>query len=117
MVSKLSLYKNKRLRSFVAGLLLIIFAFSVTPTIVLHNWLANHTDSVRKLPDTGQTQVAKQLFNCHCDNIVAESAFTETASIIITVPGQLFTVQQNCSIIHLPSSPHFYFSQRGPPVV
>ena len=91
------------------------FCIQYNTNYFLHNWLANHTDSVRKLPDNGRDQVAKTLFNCHCDSIVAESPFIAADNIILVVPRQQFTVKQNCSTVYLPSSPHFYASLRGPP--
>lgn len=109
--------KNLVIKKIAAAFMLIVFAFSITPTILFHNWLAKHTDSVKKSFGTNHTQVGKKLFNCHCDHIVAESPFTETAFVLIPAPKQLFTAAQENSIVHLHSSPHFYFSLRGPPVV
>jgi hypothetical protein len=97
--------------------MLIIFAFSVTPTILLHNWTANHTDSVKKITDTGQQQLSKKLFNCHCDNIVAESPFTEIHYYTYLPVEQKFTniIGQPC--IDLSLVPQGSVSLRGPPSV
>lgn len=112
---KTGLIRNKFIRSFTAAFMLILFAFSVTPTIVLHNWFANHKDAVQKLPDNNQDQLAKQVFNCHCDNIVAESPFTKPAVNFQFAAIQIFSLQQETKIVRLPSSTHFHFSLRGPP--
>jgi hypothetical protein len=101
----------------VAGLMLVIFAFSITPTIILHNWLANHKDSVRKLPAKNQQLVGKVLFNCNCDNIVAESPFTEPENSFQLPQVQPFSIQQETNLVHFISSEYFHFSLRGPPVV
>ena len=97
--------------------MLIVFAFSITPTIVFHNWVANHTDTFKKSADTKAHQVGKQTFNCHCDNIVAESPFTEPETFISLTPIQIFSVATTVDIVQLPSSPDIFYSLRGPPVV
>ena len=97
--------------------MLIVFAFSITPTIVLHNWLANHTDTSKKSGDTKADQISKKTFNCHCDNLVAESPFTETETFKSLSPLSIFAVTTIVDIVQLPSSPTIFYSLRGPPVV
>lgn len=97
--------------------MLVVFAFSITPVIVLHNWLANHTDTYKKSTDTKAQQVGKQTFNCHCDNIVAESPFTETGTFKSFPPIQIFSIVTTVDIAILPSSPTIFYALRGPPVV
>jgi hypothetical protein len=97
--------------------MLIVFAFSITPTIVFHNWLANHTDTCKKTGDVKADQISKQTFNCHCDNIVAESPFTETEIFKSLSPIQIFAVAAIVDIAQLTSSPIIFYSLRGPPVV
>ena len=97
--------------------MLIVFAFSITPTIVLHNWLANHTDTYKKSADTKTQQVGNKTFNCHCDNIVAESPFTEPGTFKSLTPIQIFSIAATADIVQLSSSPHVFYSLRGPPVV
>jgi hypothetical protein len=115
--SKNILIKNTTIRSLAAAFMLLVFAFSVTPTIVLHNWLANHKDSVRKLPANNQQQVSQIFFNCNCDNIVATSPFTEPDTHFQLPPVLVFSVQPETKLALFLSSPHFFFSLRGPPVV
>ena len=95
----------------------MLFAFSITPTIVFHNWLANHTDTYKKATGTKGQQLGKQTFNCHCDNIVAESPFTEPETFTGSVPSQSFAVVTTAGIVQLPASPTIFYSLRGPPVV
>ena len=97
--------------------MLIVFAFSITPTIVFHNWLANHTDTCKKATDTKGQQLGKQTFNCHCDNIVAESPFTEPGTFTGPVPSQSFALAATVGIVQLPASPIIFYSLRGPPTV
>ena len=111
------LYKQLAIKKIVAALMLIVFAISVTPTIVFHNWLANHTDTYKKSTDTKAQQLGKQTFNCHCDNIVAESPFTQPETFRNLPPVQIFSVAATADIVQLPSSPQVFHSLRGPPVV
>jgi hypothetical protein len=110
------LFKNLAIKKIVAAFMLIVFAFSITPTIVLHNWLANHTDTCKKATDSKE-QVGKQTFNCHCDNLVAESPFTETETFKSLSPLQIFAITITVDITQLTSSPTIFYSLRGPPVV
>jgi hypothetical protein len=97
--------------------MLLVFAFSITPTIVFHNWLADHTDTVKKITDTKGDQIGKKTFNCHCDNIVAESPFTEPGKTIIAPARQVFSLLKAEKHVQLTSLPHHFFLLRGPPVV
>ena len=109
--------KSLILKKIVAAFMLIVFAVSITPTIVFHNWLANHTDTYKKYTDTKAQQLGKQTFNCHCDNIVAESPFTEPETFKNSSPVQIFSIAAIVAIVQLPFSPQVFYSLRGPPVV
>jgi hypothetical protein len=97
--------------------MLVAFAFSITPTIVFHNWFANHADTYKKATNTKGQQLGKQTFNCHCDNIVAESPFTEPGTFTSSVPAQVFAAVTTVDIVQLPASPTIFYSLRGPPAV
>lgn len=97
--------------------MVVVFAFSITPTIVFHNWLSDHTDTVRKSNETKGEQLGKQTFNCNCDHIVAASPFTEPAKAIITCSSlPLSSVKVDLQVNFI-SSQHFLYSLRGPPTV
>jgi hypothetical protein len=97
--------------------MLIVFTFSITPIIILHNWLANHTDTYKKSTDTKAQQLGKHTFNCHCDHIVAESPFTEPEIFKSLSPLQTFVITTTVDIVQLPATPTIFYSLRGPPVV
>ena len=97
--------------------MVVVFAFSITPTIVFHNWLADHTDTVKKTTETKGVQLGKQTFNCNCDHIVAESPFTAPGKAVITQTTQSFSLVKVDLQIHFISSQHFLYSLRGPPTV
>jgi hypothetical protein len=97
--------------------MLMLFAFSITPTIVFHNWLARHTDTVKKSAETKGRQLGKQTFNCHCDHVVAESPFTEPNKTVITFPTEGFPLFNAELQVQYISSHCIHYSLRGPPTV
>ena len=109
--------KSLVIKKIVAAFMLIVFAFSITPTIVLHNLVVNHTDTYKKSADTKAQQLGKQTFNCHCDNIVAESPFTEPAKEISNIPEAIFLIVNAEKQLRFTTSPHIFYSLRGPPAV
>lgn len=111
------MFKNQVIQKIAAAALLIVFAFSITPAIVFHNWLADHTDTLKKASATNHEQVGKQTFNCDCDNILAQSPFTEPEKEIITPVENLFSSVKVDKPVHFTTSPHHFYSLRGPPAV
>ncbi len=97
--------------------MLMLFAFSITPTIVFHNWLADHSDTVKKSAETKGEQLGKQTFNCHCDHIVAESPFTGPDNAITSFPATAFSLFKAELQFQYTSSPYIHYSLRGPPTV
>jgi len=97
--------------------MLIVFTVSITPTIIFHDLFATHTDSVTKSANANQEHVGKKIFNCHCDNIVAESPFTETPVFIIQTTQHFFAIVNADLAVQFSSTLHISYSQRGPPVV
>ncbi len=111
------MFKNLVIKKIVAAAILIVFAFSITPTIVFHNWLVNHTDTFKKDAHKKGDQLGKQTFNCHCDHVVAESPFTEPYKAILTYPAQSFLLFKAELQQQYTSTPYFLYSLRGPPAV
>ncbi len=97
--------------------MLCVFALSIAPTIFLHNQFATHTDAIEKSIGTNEQHIGNDLFNCQCDDLVAESPFTETdifqlvpSSQILLVPDQ----QLQPAALHRQT---IFHSLRGPPLV
>lgn len=105
------------IRKIIAALMLVVFSFSVTPTILLHNWIADHNDSVKKTGNNEHDQLSNAKYYCHCDNIVAESPFTGTDEFVLTVPEPLFFINPGVRIATVISFSPAYFPLRGPPAV
>jgi hypothetical protein len=111
------LYRNLSIKKIVAAVMLLVFAISITPTIFFHDWLANHTDSVMKTFAKGKEQVGKKLYHCKCDTVVAESPFTEPATVILASTVHFFSLPKFDRKVSFSSSQHIFHSLRGPPVV
>ncbi|HAO45782.1 MAG TPA: hypothetical protein PLZ45_04955 [Ferruginibacter sp.] len=111
------MFRQNTIRRITAAALLLVFSFSITPTILLHNWLADHTDTVKKTGSPEQDHISTKKFYCHCDNIVAESPFTEVDEVIVPIPEKIFSIEQGSKTVQPVSSQHLYFALRGPPVV
>lgn len=97
--------------------MLVVFAFSITPAIVFHNWLVNHNDTFNTLAQAKGDQLGIQTFNCQCDHVVAESPFTEPAGVMLADPIPAFSLPKTEPGVSCTSSPFFLFSLRGPPAV
>ncbi len=117
--NKTILAKSTQIRSVIAGILLVLFAFGITPRLALHNLVANHKDGRSKfssLPDGPfSKQLSKAGFNCQCDNTIIESPFLQeagTASVVIT---SAFEAYKNTYTEDVYSSQEYCSSLRGPP--
>jgi hypothetical protein len=106
------------LKKTAAVFLVLVFAVSITPTVVFHNWFADHKDTTRKIDNQCQEErLSNQTINCDCDHIVAESPFTGAAIAGIHPAPIVFNLSRA-------EKPVIYFSSsieqrdlRGPPAV
>ncbi len=113
--SKYLLAQKPIIRQLLAGVLLLVFTFSITPKKFLHDAIANHKDKVA-LTSPGDThQLSNTGFICKCDNLVAESPFTDEPIYFDFAPLQLFSVEKDSKLYHFYSSAYFFFELRGPP--
>ena len=96
--------------------MLAVFAFSVTPKILLHNLVADHKDTPIKSNHSNQEQFSRAGFNCNCDNLVVESPFlNDFIPVDLSVEKQ-FALQKISYADNFHSLNYFYFELRGPPV-
>jgi len=98
----------------VAATLLLIFAFSATPKIFLHNLLANHTDG-SSIAGGKMQEFAVASFHCDCENLVVELPYIDNPVHLLLAIGnsyRLFRIKTGNS---LSLSPYFIFGFRGPP--
>lgn len=105
------------IQKFIAGLLLVVFAFGISPKRTWHNLVANHKDgrATALAHDHQGADISKAAFNCQCDNLISESPFVAAAVVTETVAVSHHTV---CFAV-IPTAPYspglFCFGLRGPP--
>lgn len=104
------------IRQLLAGLLLILFAFSITPRQALHDWLADHEDSGHPHCSYGDiTHFGAYGFHCNCDNLVAESPFTSQADVFEFRQLPVFAGTTGFISHRFYAETPVFFSLRGPP--
>ena len=113
--SKYLLAQKSIIRQLLAGVLLLVFTFSIAPKKFLHDAIANHTDKITVVSPGDNPQLSNTGFICKCDNLVAESPFTNEILYFDFVPVPVFSVQQTLPLYHFYSSAVFFFELRGPP--
>jgi hypothetical protein len=108
--------KNQTIiKGLLAALMLILFAFSITPKIVLHDFVANHKDTPLKSNFGENAQLNVAGYHCSCDNLVVESPFTDTK---VKSPVTRVAVFPQLNLIyhgHFYAGHNFYIELRGPP--
>jgi len=114
---KYLLAQKSILRQLLAGVLLLVFTFSIAPKKFLHDAIANHKDKTTVVLQGDGPQLSHTGFICKCDNLVAESPFTNEVSHFDFTPIQVFSVLQSSTLYHFHSSPVFFFELRGPPAL
>lgn len=110
--------KYQIVKKATAIILLVLFAFSVTPIKVIHDLVAKHHDSKSVSYQTGayKPQLSRPGFNCLLDNLVVESPFTNPGILFqerVLAVYSIGTVSLDYSFI---SSNHPVFGLRGPPM-
>ena len=114
--NKNQLTQTPFIKRLLAALMLMLFAFSITPKKILHDVFANHKDSlVKTVRGTDAAQLTVAGFNCHCDNLVAESPFTDEHTVFEIAAPLAFAEQKSAAIADFNSQSQFFFELRGPP--
>jgi len=108
--------KTPFIRYSLAGFLLVLFAFSITPKKTLHDIITHHTDQKAVDAYAGTDQLHKAGFNCKCETLVAESPFTSTDNSYEFSCSTQYVAQHIALHHHYHYSAHFFFTLRGPPV-
>jgi hypothetical protein len=108
--------KNPIIKVLLSCWLVILFIFSITPRIFLHDLIADHKDSYFVSSST-DTQVAKKGIHCDCNSLVVDAPFFSESNYTHVNPLLFFIDHQykinNCFY----SVDAHVFSLRGPPAV
>jgi hypothetical protein len=113
--SKYFLVQKSIIQQLLAGFMLLVFSFSITPKKFLHNAIADHKDKVTVAGTGNNSRLSHAGFICKCDNLVAESPFTNEHTYFNFTPAPLFSVQKTIALYYFYSSAVFFFELRGPP--
>ncbi|MEO7044084.1 MAG: hypothetical protein ABI091_02165 [Ferruginibacter sp.] len=104
------------IRRIISAFLLVVFALSITPVIVLHNLTANHTDISYADKNKKCNQVSRAGIHCNCINFVAEAQFLNDFAIInIATPQSFLPVHIFYKELFI-SRDNFFAELRGPPL-
>jgi hypothetical protein len=112
---KIVLIRSVFIIRFLSGLLLMVFAVSITPKRFLHNAFAKHVDDRCKKTSDHRCQVSISGYNCDNDNQVAESAFV-TVHPSFSFPLFFSFSSYIAKEISFSSTTGIYSPLRGPPV-
>ena len=94
---------------------LVIFVLGIMPKSYLHSVFAKHTDNKVGSKNGKPYQLTKSVYNCDCDNLVAESTFLHELpafKILIFFSFSSYTFR-NVSFF---SATGMFSPLRGPPV-
>jgi hypothetical protein len=107
-------YKNQTIRSFISGLLLFLFTFSITPKKWLHDIFADHKDFYSNTAGD-HLQFIKSGFRCDCENLVVNTPFIHVDGPKELVITKFFPAYHGTTINNYHAGYHFLFHLRGPP--
>jgi hypothetical protein len=95
--------------------MLLVFTFSITPRKYLHDAIATHKDKTSQLSPEQGSQYSNAGFICKCDDLVAESPFTNDVQYFNCIQLPVFSVRLSAALYHFQSTHVFFFELRGPP--
>jgi hypothetical protein len=98
-----------------AAFILVVFAFSTMPRIILHTWFASHEDVAGKKSSSAAKQVNTAAYHCNCDHVVAESPFTLLAAAPGCLAASYILVLQHAISTAVPVFSYHVAALRGPP--
>ncbi len=111
------LHKNLHIKRLLAGIMLVLFAFSVTPRNILHELFANHTDETVLSKKSNSTSLKTFDYLCKTENLVAESPFIESITRFDLSTFPAYPKHLILTSYFFSSTKYFFFEHRGPPTV
>lgn len=109
------MYSNQRIKRFVAGIMLLLFAMSITPRQLLHDTVTGHKHNIAKFEGDENFDSARTNFQCNWNEQVAESPFTGHQGFHMDHPAIVYFSYNHYYTHTYYSAFHFYSSLRGPP--
>lgn len=111
--------QNKTIQSILASIMLLVFAFSITPQKNIHDFVAKHVDptSCKVHINLPMDQVENASVHCSFDQLVATSPFVHyNFEIPLTLPETVI-VKNDVGISFILSTTLSHFDSRGPPII
>ena len=109
------MYKLPTIKRLLSGVLLLLFALSITPKIFIHALAARHQDVHLSITHDGRDQVNKTGFHCNVEHLVVEApCLLCPIAIQLQIPP-LFRDHQAEAVYQYYAYGHFIFGLRGPP--
>jgi hypothetical protein len=97
--------------------MLVLFGFSTTPKLVLHNLLANHKDTPVNSSTSRNAELTASGFHCDVENLVVESPFLfENINLNFDIK-LVFATYQNKPTHNFYSTENLVSCPRGPPSI
>jgi hypothetical protein len=109
------MYKNQFIRSLTAGVMILLFAISITPKRFFHDVITKHKHIYVKFDGVANFQASKNNFQCNWPDQPVNSPFNDQPGFRLPQPIIVYTSYIN----HY--TPNFYFTEllfsslRGPP--
>jgi len=104
------------IKAFLAGVLLVLFAFSITPKLTLHDLVADHTDWSGVCAAPCKDHIEPTGPHCEITQLVAESPFTLYEQVFPLVTLKVYSGYTGLAIPSCHSCYRCFTEQRGPPV-
>ena len=96
-------------------LLICTFAIGITPKSTFHDLIANHNDGCFDNHQFKGTQLTKEGYNCHFDNLVVESPYIWQPQPLPSLITGFFSSNQPSFKVELFSDYPYFSELRGPP--
>lgn len=111
------MHRRKIIRTITAGIMLLLFALSITPKQLLHNAVAGHKHDYSPLSKESNFKVPKKSFQCNWQEQAIESPFTYESVFQVAEALVFLSFYQGHYTRNLYSAESDYSSLRGPPSV
>jgi hypothetical protein len=105
------------IKSFLAGVLLVLFAFSITPKKTLHDLVADHIDWSGVCAAPCKDHIEPTGPHCEVAQLVAESPFVLYEQALPLVIAKVYSGYSGFTIPSYHSCYRCFTEQRGPPVL
>ncbi len=110
---------SKTIRQIIASIMLVVFAFSITPQKNIHDAVAKHIDrTICKVHlNLPIDQVENSSIHCSFDQLVVTAPFVDYNFSVQLITPSIVAVKNAVAITYLASSLITQFDSRGPPVI